>query len=91
MQAVTGRRAVERAGLALLLRHARAELRANAHKGVPTETPERLLRLAQDEIDEVLHAIRCGRGLAAVLSEIGDAAAYLALAAWAATKDDRLR
>jgi hypothetical protein len=87
---MVNRLVVERAGLALLLWHSRTELRANRSKGVPTETPERLLRLAQDEVDEALHAIRSGCGLSEVLSEIGDAGAYLALAAWASTKETRI-
>lgn len=54
----------------------------NRAKGIPTESPEQLLRMAQDEIDEALHALRCGRGVMAALTEIGDAGAYLAMAAW---------
>jgi len=76
-------------GASLLMRHTMDELRSNRVKGLPVESVERLLRLAQSEIDEVLHALRSGRGLDAVLSEIGDAGAYLALAAWKAKEGAR--
>jgi hypothetical protein len=56
----------------------------NRRKGIPTEDVPQLLRMAADEIDEALHAHRCGLGLAAVLAEIGDAGAFLAMAAWRA-------
>lgn len=67
--------------LAMCVRHVLSQPR-NRAKGIPTETPEQLLRMAQDEIDEALHALRCGRGVMAALTEIGDAGAFLAMAAW---------
>ena len=51
----------------------------NRSKGVPTETPAQLVRMAQDELDEVLHAMRSGRTPYEVESEIGDAVAVCAL------------
>lgn len=43
--------------------------------------PETLLRMAQDEIDEALHALRTGKSRADVLQEIGDVGAFVAMAA----------
>ena len=61
----------------------------NRGKGCPSEPPEVLLRMAADEIDEVLHAIRTRRGTAAVLAEIGDAVALLGLAAVSVAENDK--
>jgi NTP pyrophosphatase (non-canonical NTP hydrolase) len=53
----------------------------NRAKGTPTETPAQLVRMAQDELDEVLHALRTGAPIGDVLAELGDAAAFIGLAA----------
>lgn len=58
----------------------------NRRKGVPGENVPQLLRLAEEEIGEALHAHRTGLGVRAVLAEIGDAGAYLAMAAWRAMR-----
>lgn len=73
---------MEQSAATLLDVYVRRVLKANRWKGTPTQTVEQLLRLAADEIDEALHAIRTGRGTEAVLREIGDAGAYLAFAAY---------
>lgn len=72
----------EQSAATLLDVYVRKVLRLNGRKPVPSESTEQLLRLASDEIDEALHAIRTGRGTEAVLREIGDAGAYLAAAGW---------
>ncbi len=79
---MTTRIDMEQAAATLLDVYVRRVLKTNRHKPVATETPEQLLRLAADEIDEALHAMRTGRGTEAVLREIGDAGAYLGLAAY---------
>lgn len=69
---------------ALILGHeaARRALVRNRHKGIPNESVAQLIRMSQDEADEVLHALRADRGDDAVMDEIGDAIAYLYIAAW---------
>lgn len=79
---MTTRLDFEQSAATLLDIYVRKVLRRNGAKPVPDQTVEQLLRLATDEIDEALHAIRSGRGTEAVLCEIGDAGAYLAAAAW---------
>ncbi|NCZ71193.1 MAG: hypothetical protein EBY80_13735, partial [Actinobacteria bacterium] len=74
---MTTRLDLETSALLLLTKSVQRQLALprNRRKGVPTQDVATLLRMAQDEIDEALHALRSGRGDAAVLEEIGDAAA----------------
>ena len=59
----------------------------NRAKLIPEESITQLIRMAQGELDEALHALRSGRGTTAVLEELGDAAAFVGLAMWRATED----
>lgn len=79
---------VETAAVLLVGTHAQRQLGLpkNRAKSIPTETTEQLVRMAQEELDEVLHAIRSRRGTDAVLAELGDAAAMIGLAMWRAMR-----
>lgn len=59
----------------------------NRLKGLPSESVATLIRMAQQELDEALHALR-ERGPDAVLEELGDAAATIGLAMWKVGADN---
>lgn len=86
---MTDRIKVERASVELLRDAAERMLSRpkNRAKGIPTETVVQLVRMAQDELDEVLEAVRNERGTDAVRAELGDAAAVVALALWRFSMD----
>lgn len=77
------RREVESIAVASLQRWAGRQLALpkNRLKGLPSESVATLIRMAQQELDEALHALR-ERGPDAVLEELGDAAATIGLAMW---------
>lgn len=60
----------------------------NRSKSIPTESVEQLIQMAIEELREALHARRAGLGLTAVLSELGDAAAFVGLAMWRAGRGE---
>lgn len=74
---MTDRIDMEQSSLILGHEAGRRALARNRHKGIPRESVAQLIRMSQDEADEVLHALRAERGDDAVMYEIGDAIANL--------------
>jgi len=85
---LTERLNMEAAAVLLVGVLARQQLRVpkNRDKGVPGESARELLKLAIAECGEAIEAIDNGHGTTVVLAEIGDAIAFLGVAAWRAIR-----